>query len=187
MSIIIVEGIDNVGKGTFIKTLMNAFGFWQVIKYDRPLKLDCFKRDDIDQLRTFQECSYENGFNLLLAAANKGVDLIFDRFHLGEVVYSPFYRGYSGDYVFDIEQRTLQKDVMNKINSSVSLILLHAERPDKLPDDGKSFDVSKCAAEQAMFVDAFSRSKLRRKKLIQVQESDGTFRNPNEIVAEFSF
>ena len=30
------------------------------------------------------------------------INLIFNRSHLGESVYSPLYRGYSGDFVFDI-------------------------------------------------------------------------------------
>jgi len=30
--------------------------------------------------------------------------LFFNRAHLGEVVYGPLYRGYSGDFVFDLEE-----------------------------------------------------------------------------------
>ena len=49
------------------------------------------------------------------------INLIFNRSHLGETVYSPLYRGYSGDYVFDIEKKictisTKTRVILNYIN-----------------------------------------------------------------------
>ena len=42
-------------------------------------------------------------FRLLSGAPN--ANIICNRAHLGECVYAPIYRGYWGEYVFDIENK----------------------------------------------------------------------------------
>ena len=63
------------------------------------------------------------------------INLIFNRSHLGETVYSPLYRGYSGDYVFDIE-----KKYTKALRENLYLITL-TNNPHTIlkRDDGKSF------------------------------------------------
>src|SRR5574343_489538 len=94
----IIEGLDRLGKDTLIDGILNQEGFHQVIHYSKPKKLACYKSD----LQAYQYLSFVNMFTLLREA--KGVDLIFNRAHLGEVVYSPLYRGYEGEYVFMLEE-----------------------------------------------------------------------------------
>ena len=52
---------------------------------------------------------YDDMFKLMINSKDKDINLIFNRSHLGETVYSPLYRGYSGDYIFDIEKKYTKK------------------------------------------------------------------------------
>ena len=38
-------------------------------------------------------------------ASARGTGIIFNRSHVGEMVYAPIYRDYSGDFVLDIEKK----------------------------------------------------------------------------------
>jgi hypothetical protein len=181
-SIFIIEGIDNVGKGTLIETINDRLGFHQTIKFDKPKRLQCYNGN----LQTYQRESFKNSFGLIqnvLLPQSKTPKLIFDRFHLGELVYSPLYRGYSGDYVFEMEKLFFRGiGVLNQ--TKIRLVLLVASNPGKLPDDGKSFDVSKANNEQAMFIDGFNRSIIKNKAMVYTQDANGSFRDPLEIFKE---
>lgn len=173
--IIIVEGIDNVGKGTLIQNLIKRIGFAHVIKYDKP-KLT----DQHLNLREYQVDSFLSGFGLIAAAVSmhEVPQLIFDRFHLGELVYSPLYRGYDGHYVFQQEASVITQvpDILEK----TLLVLLTAKNFEVLADDGKSFDRSAVEKEQGLFIDAFNLSWLRKIR-VDVNNEDGTWRSPDEI------
>ena len=106
--------------------------------------------------------------------------MIFDRFHLGEYVYAPRYRGYSGDYIFDLE------DSMHaSLLSNVQLILLTTQNFNIMTDDNLSFDFTRRAEEQASFIEAFNKSSFTRKKIIQVNdELTGFYRSPEDIISE---
>lgn len=182
-SIFIVEGIDNVGKGTLIETIIDQLGFHQIIKFDKPKK--CQKYNG--SLKSYQEESFTNSFFMLQNMLKPGMPnppkLIFDRFHLGELVYSPLYRGYSGDYVFALERQAF-RSLGPIAEAKIRLILLTADQPELLPDDGKSFDPTKIACEQSMFIDGFDQSCIKNKRMVNVQNSDGSFRDPLSIFAD---
>lgn len=182
-SIFIIEGIDNVGKGTLIDTINDRLGFYQTIKFDRPKKCAAYG----NSLKRYQEESFRNSFaliaNLLKPGLGEPPKLIFDRFHLGELVYSPLYRGYSGDYVFSLEKMFLKN--LGPISlSKIRLVLLTADNPALLPDDGKSFDPTKAACEQSMFIDGFNQSVIKNKIIVQVQGPDGSLKTRERIFEE---
>jgi hypothetical protein len=181
MSNIIIEGVDRLGKGTLIKGLKNATGAQLHIHYEKPELLTfyqngaitLFNDDNIDAtqkeidakaLELYQMDSFLQMFNMLSAVE---MGIILDRAHLGEVVYAKRYRGYSGDYVFELESvigaGSLIKDV---------LVLLTASDMSYLEDDGMSFDFNAKEAEQADFIDAFNRSNYRNKLQIDVSLRD---------------
>lgn len=153
-SILIVEGIDNIGKGTFIDYYIKNLGFHQIIKYDKP-------RETIGStLKEYQRKSFRHGFDLISSSVAKSdLSLIFDRFHLGEVVYSPLYRGYSGDYVMSLEEEFTKK-MNGSLKARVCLLLLTTRDFTIIEDDGKSFDPKKKELEQKLFIDTFERSTL---------------------------
>lgn len=177
--IFIIEGIDNVGKGTLIEGIQNRLGFHNVIKYDKPKALSIYE----GSLQDYQARSFAHGFKLLRAAAISDCRVIFDRFHLGELVYSPLHRGYSGHYVLDMEKSVFKDDIFRRVIRNVELILLRASKPELLPDDGKSLDPKKINQEQALFDNVFAYS-MFNKRVIEVQDEDGTFRLPSEILTD---
>jgi len=129
---IIIEGTDNVGKDTqqnLIIERMNNLVFHKLHYSALPF------RDDKQLHANYSKKMYDDMFKLMMVSKDKDINLIFNRSHLGETVYSPLYRGYSGDYVFDIE-----KNYTNTLRENLYLITLVNDPHTILKrDDGKSF------------------------------------------------
>ena len=129
---IIIEGTDNVGKDTqqnLIIERMNNLVFHKLHYSALPF------RDDKQLHANYSKKMYDDMFKLMMVSKDKDINLIFNRSHLGETVYSPLYRGYSGDYVFDIE-----KNYTNALRENLYLITLVNDPHTILKrDDGKSF------------------------------------------------
>lgn len=186
----IIEGVDRLGKGTLINGLLQNLGHHTVIHYDKPKKLKYFdetggwtgKLGELGDLGRYQYLSFVHGFDLLRNSSN----IIFDRFHLGETVYGPRYRGYSGDYVFDLEDGfTKSMDAWTKgYAKRVRMILLTTSDFSFIEDDGDSFDFNAKEAEQEDFIAAFERSSMPVKVLIDVSNGKGGFKTADEILQE---
>lgn len=182
---IMIEGLDRLGKDTLIRGILNEQGFHQVLHYSKPEILDayCFPNRDEGDLslarRMYQQASFTTMFQLANA---QGAAVIFNRAHLGECVYAPMYRGYSGDYVFNLESLFS----VDKIED-LRLILLTEDfaSAKHFIDDGESFDITKRAQEQELFIAAFNRSIIRDKRIICVTDTaTGGFRRREDILAD---
>lgn len=169
---IIVEGIDRLGKDTLIKNIIENNGFHFVIHYSKPKKMPVYDYS----LYNYQRHSFISGFDLLRA---HDVPVIYNRFHLGEVVYSPMYRDYSGDYVFDME-----KSYRTDENNDVRLILLTTSNFEFIQDDGDSFDFNKKEIEQKRFVEAYFKSIIEDKRIVDVHNGKGGFKDVEDIYKE---
>lgn len=184
-----VEGLDRLGKSTLIEGIKQKLGFFNVIHFSKPERLDVYKGSTIPpevarhaeaepQLYNYQATSFRNSMKL----ATSGARIIFDRWHLGEAVYAPLYRKYEGDYVFDIEKR-YKIDETNMVR----LILLTEDFDISrhFITDGDSFDDTKRQQEQELFVKAFNKSIIRDKRIICVTDPHtGLFRSPELILKE---
>jgi len=173
---IIIEGIDRLGKDTLQSGIINTFGYHHVIHYSSPKNTNFYKNDDgFDEQFWFQHDSFLNGFDLL----EKDGKFIYNRFHLGEFVYSQRYRNYDGSYVFGIEK------MFRRACQNVKLILLCTSNFDMMEDDGKSHDFSKRELEQADFYKAFEMSHVEHKYKVDVAASDGSgYRSRESILDE---
>ena len=129
---IIIEGTDNVGKDTqqnLIIEKMNEYVFHKFHYSSLPFK------DDKEMHATYSKKMYDDMFKVMINCKDKDINFIFNRSHLGETVYSPLYRGYSGDYVLDIE-----KKYTKALREDLYLITLTNDPHTILKrDDGKSF------------------------------------------------
>jgi hypothetical protein len=168
----LVDGIDRLGKSTLIKNLQDELGYHLVVHYDKPKRLKVYEHFGSEALFTYQYEAYKTMFNMI----NCGLPVIFDRAHLGEMVYAPMYRGYDGDYVLDIE-----KEVNTR---GTRLVLLTTSDFSFLKDDGLSFDFSKKEAEQALFIQAFHKSSIADKLIVDVSNGKGSYKTPDQILAE---
>jgi thymidylate kinase len=170
----VIEGLDRLGKGTLIENIQQECGFRMYYHYEKPKSLAFYKQFK-NNLETYQLASFEVGFQTLASC----IPVIFDRFHLGETVYSPRYRNYSGDYVFDLEEKYGADEMTH-----VKMILLTTSNFDFIVDDGLSFDFSKKGEEQKDFISAFNKSIFPNKIIIDVHDGHGSFKDPKKILAE---
>lgn len=183
-----IEGLDRLGKSTLIRGIQDALGFYQVVHFGKPEELEIYSHavpsiEDEVPLASFSKYiyQYETFRNSMLMTQSK-TRLIFDRWHLGECVYAPLYRNYSGDYVFKLE-RMMQMER----RSDIRLILLTEDfsNANHFESDGDSFDDKKRYEEQGLFINAFERSILPDKRIVCVTDvRTGKFRQPLDILEE---
>ena len=160
---IIIEGTDNTGKDTqqnLIIEKLNDLIFHKVHYSSLPF------RNDTEKHTSYSKEMYTDMFRMMIALKDQDINVIFNRAHLGETVYSPLYRGYSGDYVFDIE-----KEFVNKLREELYLITLTNDPHTIMSrDDGKSFYTNE--EEIKAEVDGFNRahrlSKIKNKLMINI-------------------
>ena len=158
---IIIEGTDNVGKDTQQDLIIKNFPrkvFHKVHYSAVPFK----GKEGID----YSARMYTDMFEMMMSCKHKDINIIFNRSHLGESIYAPLYRGYNGDYVFDIE-----KGYVNSLRENLYLITLINDPKIILSrDDGKSFykNEEEVKAEIDGFIHAHRKSKIKNKLKINV-------------------
>jgi len=154
---IIIEGPDNVGKSTQIRYIKNYFNTVHFLTYSSGFVKQSSDKAYIAYSRRMMEVQYDTfEFNESI-----NVSSICDRAHIGETVYSPIYRGYSGDFVFEYE-----KDIKNQY------LIVYLDTPANLikRDDGLSFstELDKKQKEIDGFIRGFNMSKIKNKKIIYI-------------------
>jgi thymidylate kinase len=167
---ILIEGIDRIGKTTIINEFINLKPEFKIIKCNKPIITKRYKTLYGYQKQFFIKC-FEK-INKIKESDKE--HYIFDRSHIGEMVYSPIYRNYSGQYVLDLEKK------YNIINNTC-LILLVVDNFDFLIDDGNSFNFRNKKIEQDLFIKAFEKSNIKNKKIITVNKNN-KFKNKIEII-----
>lgn len=161
---ILIEGVDCVGKDTQIRFLETEFE--KLGKVVHIIHYSNIKLENNENIEIASKLRYREMFNLL----NKSDDLnifIFNRSHLGEMIYGPIYRNYSGNYVLDFE-----KDFMKNEHQDTKLILFTDDaeaiiKRDKERNDGQSFslDPEIKKKEIELFDNAFEKSILNKKRI----------------------
>ena len=160
---IIIEGTDNTGKDTqqnlIIEKISNLV--FQKLHYSSlPFK------GDKEKHISYSQRLYDDMFKLMILSKDSDINIIFNRSHLGETVYSPLYREYSGDYVFGIE-----KQYVNHLRKELYLITLTNDPHTILKrDDGLSFygNEEEVKAEIDGFNRAHRLSKIKNKLMLNV-------------------
>ena len=138
-------------------------------------------KHNVDLHISYSHRLYSDMFTMMSKLKDDSINIILNRSHLGESVYSPIFRNYSGDFVFDIEKKFTQE-----LRENLYLITL-VNDPHILwsRDDGKS--LHKSEEEIAAQVDGFKRahrlSKIKNKLLINVGSM--TAEDLNKIILEF--
>lgn len=168
----LIDGVDRMGKSTLIKGLLDELGYHLVIHYDKPKKLAAYQ-DLPDPLFRYQYELYREMFHVI----SSGTKAIFDRSHLGEMVYAPLYRKYDPKIFIPFME--------NSANTQFSrLVLLTTSDFSFIQDDGLSIDFNKKEEEQELFKTAFVRSHIKDKVLVDVSNGRGGYKSPESILAE---
>ncbi len=179
---LLIEGLDRLGKDTLIQGILDRHGYYQVLHFTKPLRLDFYARNDPSSaFREYQDASFRTLFQLLQAAP--AAKILCNRAHLGECVYAPIYRGYSGEYVFDIERAF---DAHQLPDTRFVLLTENFGASKHFEDDGLSLGgAEKRRDEQKRFLAAFEQSTIRDKRTICVTDATtGRFRPKTAILDE---
>lgn len=160
------EGMDNCLKDTLIQLLRTYLSpDTQILKYSNPPK-------NIDSQEDWQKAHFKDMFDLIdLSLSNSQRNMILNRAHLGEYVYSPIYRGYEANWVFDLEETFL--NASNEHLKKLKLFVLYDSDNFQLNsrEDGKSLsnsDNQKMDIERERFIKAFERSKIPCKRIFDI-------------------
>lgn len=181
--LICVEGPDNVGKSTLIKKLKDYFNKHTI----HNLHYSNVKHENTLNVINYNKKLYNEMFMLMLSLLkddNTGV--ICDRSHLGEMVYGNIYRGYSGDYVIDIEKK--YHHILDLWNNLFLITLI--DEPQNLisREDGLSFttDLEKKKREIELFEFAHDTSTIKNKIIINInnKNEDIVFNEVIEYIKE---
>jgi len=194
--ILAIEGVDRIGKSTLIKNILNKHGYYEVIHFKQPKKLAFYAEgasapvDPMERMAQvpqaaragwlYQLASFKNSLFLTNAP---NVKLIFDRWYLGEAVYAPLYRGYSGEYVFDLE---LDFGLDQRHDIGLILLTVDFDQAHHLVEDGQSLGgLERRREEQELFIEAFNRSCLPCKRLVCVTDPvTGNFKPEQQVLQE---
>lgn len=167
--IIIVEGVDGSTKSTQIQLIKNEFERrWKAchILHYANLKFDKNK----ELIESMSKKLYKSMFDIMKSHefSNPFDILILDRSHIGEVIYSPIYRDYSGDYVYEYEDDYVKNYKYAADNTKLLLFtdtVKNILERDKARGDGLSFslDPKIKKLELKSFEAAVKKSKLIHK------------------------
>lgn len=162
---ILVEGLDCVGKDTQIQLIKN-----ECEKRNKTVHIIHYSNLRFTNknllIKEASERLYKDMFNKLLINERDDASVfIMNRAHIGEVVYSPLYRHYSGSFVYDYENAFVA------LSNGKTLLMLFTDEVDKIIErdknrnDGKTFslDRDKKQQEKDMFEDAVNKSKIKHK------------------------
>lgn len=162
---VIIEGPDRVGKDTQSKLLQ-----LKMIKERLPIHMLHYsgvKGLSKEKAKEYSKLMYDDMFSIIYEAFKSQRSLILNRSHIGESVYSPMYRDYDGDYVFDLEKENNGSDFWVHI-----FLVVLIDKPENLikRDDGDSYsiDLEKKQEEINRFIGAVRKSTIKFKKLINI-------------------
>ena len=169
MSIIFIEGHDNVGKGTQIANIRNYFypeKQFHILHYGGVKS----KLPSDEQLQ-FNKVYYNEMFRIISMMHQANMNVILDRSHLGEWIYGPMYRNYDPSYIWDLESMFKFKPWWNE-----TYLIHFTSSPETVikRDDGFSFtiDLNKKQKEIDLFQDAINRSSIAHKVSIDIDNLD---------------
>lgn len=163
--IVLFEGLDNCFKTTNVKALFN---FWnKQNKTAHILHYSGVKTLSSQEALNLSRKLYSEMFETFEYFHSKDINLICDRTHLGENVYSK-YRGYNPSYIWKLEEQYSSKNFWNDIH----LIFLKDSNIDNVlnRDDGESIstDVNDKLFELKKFEEALFCSKIKNKITLDI-------------------
>lgn len=181
---LIVEGLDRTGKDTLIAGVQDRRGYHLPLHFQKPPRLRAYEGGPGTPERRFQEASFRAMFAALRAP---GLPVVCNRGHLGECVYAPLYRGYAGDYVFDLEREAQGTDGAGLAGVRLVLLVEDLAKARHHADDGAGFGRTpdERRREQDLFLEAFARSTIVDKRVVSVTDAEtGGFRLPADVLRD---
>lgn len=165
---IIIEGCDNSGKTTLINNLKNYYNNLTL----QSLHFSNVKQETPEDTIKYNTKLYTEMFETLAFISTSDYSgAICDRSHLGELVYGKMYRGYTGNYVLDIEKQFENYNFFDDL-----FLITLVDSPERLiqRDDGLSIsiDPENKRKEINLFRAASVISNIKNKLIIDISDKD---------------
>lgn len=179
--VIIIEGLDNVGKDTLISKICERFPITTIVHCGKP------SASDPDEAAKEQNELFVSYANMIKDNDLKYSDcIIFNRYHMGEYIYGCIYRGRSSEDVMDMIDEV--DDVLLESDKEIYYIQMTSSNLDLIlkNDDNKSISNNnreRVDMERRRFEEVFNHSRLN-KLLLDVADKNGNFRTREEIFAD---
>jgi len=156
---ILIEGPDNVGKSSQIRAIKNHFNK----ETFATCSLGSVKQNSPEEYIQCSKDYFKNLVELSNYQYSIGKSSIWDRSHLGEMVYAPMYRNYSGDFALEYEKHVIDPDtfLFVFIDEAQNLI----DRDDGL---SHSVELDKKEKEIKLFEEAYEKSTIKNKTIIYI-------------------
>jgi thymidylate kinase len=183
--IVIVEGIDNIGKDSLINGIMSHFSQEGLKFKEEVIHFTSPQGNTFEEKRLYQEGFFRKQFQKQLD--NPKSFYFWNRSHLGEYIYGNLYRNTDSNWIFDLEKEYLEKFKQNDI--PIMLFMLEASAEFSLNnDDGKSLanSLEKRNQEIALFNDAFEKTQISKKTKYNVQKNKFDFIPLEQRIIEFN-
>lgn len=169
--------MDRCGKSTLVNQLRkNYFKNPKTIVHhsSSPPKVEDPNAWEIEHYRNILDTAIE-------MSHNQGYDFIFDRLHLGAIVYGKKYRNADPKSIYSIDKHFLtdENDVFLVLLTDYSEAILAR-------DDGESLETNVAEYEETRiaFIEAFNKSACMNKLHLNITDNGG-FKNTYETVTKF--
>jgi thymidylate kinase len=174
--LIIAEGLDRCGKTTLINNLRKNY-----FKNPNIVTIHSSSPPAVEDKNAWEIDHYDSLFKDFSLLTRIGYDVIFDRFHLGAIVYGEKYRGADGSKIYELDKKYLagfKKAALILLTDNVEEIMKR--------DDGESIekDVTEFESTKRAFEKAFDNSSCLNKLNINITENGG-FQNTYGSVTNF--
>lgn len=189
MKILIICGIDRLGKDTQIEKIYNEYKDKYNISI-RHFSVPNPKDNEnslMYQFKSFDnEIDYLNNISMMekqFGYYNKENLIIYNRFYLGELVYGTLYRNHTLFNILDNIIKPLENRLLKFVNfNNILTLLFYTDNVDIIMDDGKSLsngDISKIKSEQNLFKYSLQHTKFNY-ELVKVND-ENKFKSKDDI------
>lgn len=105
--------------------------------------------------------------------------VICDRTHLGELIYGPLYRKYNSDFILSLEQEFIDSST----NDVYLIVLVDSGKNIVSRTDGLSIETDESQFDDSRdkFIEAFNKSNIQNKLLINLDTGNGSMPIPEVL------
>ena len=175
--ILIIEGMDRCGKSTLVEQLRKRyFTDPRILVHhsSSPPKVENPNEWEVQHYRSLFDTSYYLNYA-------EDFNVIYDRFHLGAIVYGKKYRNVDPEDIYAIENIYIhpKDEIALVLLTDQTTHIMFRDDDDSLESTPAEFDETRVAFEEA-----FSRSIIPNKLHINISENGG-FENTYDTVTKF--
>ncbi len=175
--LLIIEGMDRCGKSTLVQNLRKKY-----FKNPNIMAHHSSSPPNVEDPNGWEKEHYESLFIASKRLVNQmNYDIIFDRFHLGAIVYGEKYRAADGKDIYELDRRFL-----SGYKNAALVLLTDTTDGIMFRDDGESLEQSKedFLYSRNAFTTAFNESSCKHKLNINITKNGGVG-NTYDTVAKF--